>query len=195
MKYKLVSYDTNDQVLKGYESGRCDVLTSDQSQLYGLRINLLKPDESIVLPEVISKEPLGPVVRKGDGRWSDIVRWSSYAMLAAEESGATSANVDAMLKSDNPDIKRLLGAEGQMGENLGLKKDFAYNIIKQVGNYGESFERTVGQGSPLKNSQEVTMLFGITADYNTLLLDSRLKQMIMRAELLSSILKHKGHVC
>jgi len=150
MKYKLVSYDTNDQVLKGYESGRCDVLTSDQSQLYGLRIKLLKPDESIVLPEVISKEPLGPVVRKGDGRWFDIVRWVSYAMLTAEEAGVTSANVDAMLKTDNPDIKRLLGVEGQMGENLGLKKDFAYNIIKQVGNYGESFERTVGQGSPLK---------------------------------------------
>ena len=150
MKYKLVSYDTNDQVLKGYESGRCDVLTSDQSQLYGLRIKLLKPEDSIVLPEVISKEPLGPVVRKGDGRWFDIVRWSSFAMLTAEEAGVTSANVDAMLKSDNPDIKRLLGAEGQMGENLGLKKDFAYNIIKQVGNYGESFERTVGQGSPLK---------------------------------------------
>lgn len=150
LKYKIVSYDTNDQVIKAYESGRCDVLTSDQSQLYGLRIKLLKPEDSIVLPEVISKEPLGPVVRKGDGRWFDIVRWVSYAMLTAEEAGVTSANVDAMLKSDNPDIKRLLGVEGQMGENLGLKKDFAYNIIKQVGNYGESFEKTVGQGSPLK---------------------------------------------
>jgi general L-amino acid transport system substrate-binding protein len=150
LKYKIVSYDTNDQVIKAYESGRCDVLTSDQSQLYGLRIKLLKPDESIVLPEVISKEPLGPVVRKGDGKWFDIVRWSFYAMLTAEESGVTSANVDAMLKSDNPDIKRLLGVEGQMGENLGLKKDFAYNIVKQVGNYAESFDKTVGDGSPLK---------------------------------------------
>jgi general L-amino acid transport system substrate-binding protein len=159
MKYKLVSYDTNDQVVKAYESGRCDVLTSDQSQLYGLRIKLLKPDESVVLPEVISKEPLGPVVRKGDGKWFDIVRWTSYAMLAAEEAGVTSANVDAMLKSDNPDIKRLLGVEGQMGENLGLKKDFAYNIIKQVGNYGESFEKTVGQGSPLKISRGYNALW------------------------------------
>ena len=150
MKYKLVSYDTNDQVIKAYESGRCDVLTSDQSQLYGLRIKLAKPDESIVLPELISKEPLGPVVRKGDGKWFDIVRWSFYAMLTAEESGVTSANVDAMLKSDNPDIKRLLGAEGQMGENLGLKKDFAYQIVKQVGNYSEAFEKNVGQSSPLK---------------------------------------------
>ena len=150
LKYKIVSYDTNDQVVKAYESGRCDVLTSDQSQLYGLRIKLLKPEESIVLPEVISKEPLGPVVRKGDGKWFDIVKWSFFAMVTAEESGVTSKNVDAMLKSDNPDIKRLLGVEGQMGENLGLKNDFAYNIVKQVGNYGESFEKTVGEGSPLK---------------------------------------------
>ena len=150
LKYKIVSYDTNDQVVKAYESGRCDVLTSDQSQLYGLRIKLLKPDESIVLPEVISKEPLGPVVRKGDGKWFDIVKWSFYAMITAEESGVTSKNVDAMLKSDNPDIKRLLGVEGQMGENLGLKNNFAYNIVKQVGNYGESFDNTVGEGSPLK---------------------------------------------
>ena len=150
MKYKLVSYDTNDQVLKGYESGRCDVLTSDQSQLYGLRIKLAKPDESIVLPEVISKEPLGPVVRQGDDKWFNIVRWTFNAMLTAEENGVTSKNVDAMLKSDNPDIKRLLGVEGEMGKNLGLSKDFAFQIVKQVGNYAESFEATVGMGSPLK---------------------------------------------
>ena len=150
MKYKLVSYDTNDQVLKGYESGRCDVLTSDQSQLYGLRIKLAKPDESIVLPEVISKEPLGPVVRQGDDKWFNIVRWTFNAMLTAEENGVTSKNVDAMLKSDNPDIKRLLGVEGEMGKNLGLSKDFAFQIVKQVGNYAESFEAPVGMGSPLK---------------------------------------------
>ena len=150
MKYKLVSYDTNDQVLKGYETGRCDVLTSDQSQLYGLRIKLAKPDESIVLPEVISKEPLGPVVRQGDDKWFDIVKWTLFGLLNAEEAGVTSANVDAMLKTDNPDIKRLLGVEGQLGEQLSLKKDFMVPVIKQVGNYGESFERTVGLGSPLK---------------------------------------------
>jgi len=150
MKYKLVSYDTNDQVLKGYETGRCDVLTSDQSQLYGLRIKLAKPDESIVLPEVISKEPLGPVVRQGDDKWFDIVKWTLYGMLNAEEAGVTTANVDAMLKTDNPDIKRLLGVEGQLGEQLGLKKDFMVPVLKQVGNYGESFEATVGVGSPLK---------------------------------------------
>jgi len=150
MKYKLVSYDTNDQVLKGYETGRCDVLTSDQSQLYGLRIKLANPGESVVLPEVISKEPLGPVVRQGDDKWFNIVRWTFNAMLTAEESGVTSKNVDAMLKTDNPDIKRLLGVEGEMGKNLGLAKDFAFQIVKQVGNYGESFEATVGMGSPLK---------------------------------------------
>jgi len=150
MKYKLVSYDTNDQVLKGYESGRCDVLTSDQSQLYGLRIKLEKPNDSIVLPEVISKEPLGPVVRQGDDKWFNIVRWTFNAMLTAEETGVTSKNVDAMLKTDNPDIKRLLGVEGEMGKNLGLSKDFAFQVVKQVGNYAESFEATVGMGSPLK---------------------------------------------
>lgn len=159
MKYKLVSYDTNDQVLKGYESGRCDVLTSDQSQLYGLRIKLAKPDESIVLPEVISKEPLGPVVRQGDDKWFNIVRWTFNAMLTAEENGVTSKNADAMLKSDNPDIKRLLGVEGEMGKNLGLSKDFAYQIVKQVGNYAESFEATVGMGSPLKISRGYNALW------------------------------------
>ena len=159
MKYKLVSYDTNDQVVKAYESGRCDVLTSDQSQLYGLRIKLAKPEESIVLPELISKEPLGPVVRKGDGKWFDIVRWTHFAMLAAEEAGVNSGNVDAMLKSDNPDIKRLLGAEGQMGENLGLKKDFAYQIVKQVGNYGDIFDKNVGASSPLKISRGYNALW------------------------------------
>ena len=159
MKYKLVSYDTNDQVLKGYESGRCDVLTSDQSQLYGLRIKLAKPDESIVLPEVISKEPLGPVVRQGDDKWFNIVRWTFNAMLTAEENGVTSKNADAMLKSDNPDVKRLLGVEGEMGKNLGLSKDFAYQIVKQVGNYAESFEATVGMGSPLKISRGYNALW------------------------------------
>ena len=150
MKYKIISYDTNDQVLKGYESGRCDVLTTDQSQLYGFKTKMAKPDESIVLPEIISKEPLGPVVRQGDERWFDIVKWTLFGMINAEEKEVTSKNIDEMLKSSDPDIKRLLGLEGQMGEQLGLKKDFMVPVIKQVGNYGESFESTVGMGSPLK---------------------------------------------
>ena len=159
MKYKLVAYDANDQVVKGYESGRCDVITSDSSQLYSLRIKLKNPSGSAVLPEIISKEPLGPVVRQGDDKWFNIVKWSYNAMVAAEEAGITSKNVDSMLKSNNPTIKRILGVEGKLGENLGLKKDFAYQIIKKVGNYGEVFERTVGMGSPLKIKRGINALW------------------------------------
>jgi general L-amino acid transport system substrate-binding protein len=159
MKYKLVAYDSNDQVLKAYESGRCDVLTSDASQLYSLRIKLKKPSDSMVLPNIISKEPLGPVVRQGDDKWFNIVKWSYNAMVAAEEAGITSKNVDSMLKSNNPTIKRILGVEGKLGENLGLSKDFAYNIIKKVGNYGEVFERNVGMGSPLKIKRGLNALW------------------------------------
>ena len=159
MKYKLVAYDANDQVVKGYESGRCDVITSDSSQLYSLRIKLKNPSGSAVLPEIISKEPLGPVVRQGDDKWFNIVKWSYDAMVAAEEAGITSKNVDSMLKSNNPTIKRILGVEGKLGENLGLKKDFAYQIIKKVGNYGEVFEKTVGMGSPLKIKRGINALW------------------------------------
>ncbi|MCF6172270.1 MAG: amino acid ABC transporter substrate-binding protein [Campylobacteraceae bacterium] len=159
MKYKLVAYDSNDQVVKGYESGRCDVITSDSSQLYSLRIKLKNPSGSAVLPEIISKEPLGPVVRQGDDKWFNIVKWSYNAMVAAEEAGITSKNVDSMLKSNNPTIKRILGVEGKLGENLGISKDFAYNIIKQVGNYGEVFDKTVGMNSPLKIKRGLNALW------------------------------------
>ncbi len=159
MKYKLVAYDSNDQVVKAYESGRCDVLTSDSSQLYSLRIKLKKPSESMVLPNIISKEPLGPVVRQGDDKWFNIVKWSYNAMVAAEEAGITSKNVDSMLKSNNPTVKRILGVEGKLGENLGLSKDFAYNIIKKVGNYGEIFENNVGMNSPLKIKRGLNALW------------------------------------
>ncbi len=150
MKYKPVVFDTSDQTVKGFEAGRCDALTSDQSQLYSLRIKLSKPGNAIVLPEVISKEPLGPVVRQGDDAWFNIVKWSLFAMINAEEMGITSANVDKMKSSTNPGIKRLLGVDGDMGKKLGVSADWAYQIIKQVGNYSESFERNVGMGSPLK---------------------------------------------
>ncbi len=159
MKYKLVAYDSNDQVLKGFETGRCDVITSDSSQLYSLRIKLKNPAGSMVLPNIISKEPLGPVVRQGDDKWFNIVKWSYAAMVAAEEAGITSKNVDSMLKSNNPTVKRILGVEGKLGENLGIRKDFAYQIIKQVGNYGEVFERTVGMGSPLKIKRGLNALW------------------------------------
>ncbi len=150
MKYEPVVFDTGDQTVKGFEAGRCDVLTSDQSQLYGLRIKLAKPENAVVLPEVISKEPLGPVVRQGDDEWFNIVKWTLFAMLNAEELAVSSRNVDAMKTSSIPEIRRLLGIEGIKGEGLKLSADWAYQIIRQVGNYAEVFERNVGQGSALK---------------------------------------------
>ena len=149
MKYKAITYDTSDETVKAFEAGRCDVLTSDASQLYALRIKLADPAGAIVLPEIISKEPLGPVVRQGDDEWFNLVRWSLFAQINAEESGVTMANVDQMKSSSDPNVKRLLGIEGVKGEMLGVKDDWAYQIIKQVGNYGEMFERNVGSGSPL----------------------------------------------
>lgn len=159
MKYQPVVFDTSDQTVRGFESGRCDVLTSDQSQLYGQRIKLAKPDDAIVLPEIISKEPLGPVVRQGDDDWYNIVKWTLSAMLNAEELGVGAENVDQMKKSDNPTIKRLLGLEGIRGKGLGLSDNWAYNIVKQVGNYGEVFERNVGQDSPLKIKRGLNALW------------------------------------
>jgi general L-amino acid transport system substrate-binding protein len=158
-KYTPVVFDTSDQTVKGFESGRCDVLTSDLSQLYALRIKLAKPEDTMVLPEVISKEPLGPSVRQGDDVWFNIVRWTHYATLNAEEMGITSANVDAMKTGSNPDAARLLGAEGGLGAMLGLGDDWAYNIVKQVGNYGEIFDRNVGAGSPLKIERGINALW------------------------------------
>ncbi|HEY5761878.1 MAG TPA: amino acid ABC transporter substrate-binding protein [Rhodocyclaceae bacterium] len=149
MKYKAITYDTSDETVKAFEAGRCDVLTSDASQLYALRIKLANPAGSIVLPEIISKEPLGPVVRQGDDEWFNLVRWSLFAQINAEELGVTSANVDQMKSSSDPNVKRLLGVEGVKGEMLGVKDDWAYQVIKQVGNYGEMFDRNVGAGSPL----------------------------------------------
>ena len=150
MKYEPVVFATSDETDKAYDSGRCDVHTTDASGLYSTRLRLTNPADHIVLPEIISKEPLGPAVRHGDDQWFDLVTWVHYAMLTAEELGVTQANVDQMLKSENPEIKRLLGTEGKFGETIGLTNDWAYRIVKQIGNYGESFDRTVGAGSPLK---------------------------------------------
>ena len=150
MNYTPITFDTSDQTIKAFEAGRCDALTSDQSQLYALRIKLSDPKSAVVLPEVISKEPLGPVVRQGDDEWFNVVKWSLYAMVNAEELGVTSANVDEMkASSTNPNVRRLLGVEGVKGEWMGLPDDWGYNIIKQVGNYGEAFDRNVGAGSAL----------------------------------------------
>lgn len=159
MKYQPVVFDSHDQTIKGFEAGRCDVLTSDQSQLYGLRTHLPNPDDAVLLPEIISKEPLGPVVRQGDDGWFNIVRWSFFAMVNAEDMGVTSKNIDEMKKSDNPGIRRLLGLEGIKGKSLGLSDDWAYQIIKQVGNYSEVFERNVGMDSPLKIKRGLNALW------------------------------------
>ncbi|MHB2166141.1 amino acid ABC transporter substrate-binding protein [Alsobacter sp. R-9] len=150
LELKSVTFATSDETLKAYEAGRCDAFTTDASGLYAERLRLAKADEHMVLPEIISKEPLGSAVRHGDDQWRDIVTWTHYAMLTAEELGVTKANVDTMMKSENPDVKRLLGTEGKFGEPMGLTNDWAYRIIKHVGNYGEVFDRTVGNGSPLK---------------------------------------------
>ena len=150
MGLKTVTFATGEEALKAFESSRCDSYTTDLSGLYGERQQLAEPSQYIVLPEIISKEPLSPAVRQGDAQWTDIVRWTHFVMLDAEELGVNKASVDEKLKSDDPETRRLLGVEGQYGEAFGLTNDWAYRIIKHVGNYGEIFERNVGQGSPLK---------------------------------------------
>ena len=149
MKYEVIAFGTADETIKAYESGRCDVFTSDVSQLYAERLKLANPADHAVLPEVISKEPLGPMVRHGDDQWFDIVKWTLFAMVDAEELGVTQKNVDEMAKSDKPELKRAFGTDGNLGEQLGLTKDWVSRIVKSVGNYGESFDRNVGAGSKL----------------------------------------------
>jgi general L-amino acid transport system substrate-binding protein len=150
MELKTVTFATANEAVKAYDAGRCDAYTTDASGLYAERLRMSNPDDNIVLPEVISKEPLGPVVRHGDDQWFDIAKWVLFAMINAEELGITSKNVDEMMKSTNPEVKRFVGTEGSYGEQLGLTKDWAVRIVKAVGNYGEAFERNVGSGSPLK---------------------------------------------
>ena len=154
MTFKPVVIEKVDEIRAAFFSGRCDVYTTDASALAATRVaNVPAPltqDDFIILPDIISKEPLAPVVRHGDNQFADIVRWTQYAMVEAEEYGINSKNVDEMLKSDNPTIKRILGVTPGMGKALGVDEKWVYNIIKQVGNYGEMFERNVGQGSTLK---------------------------------------------
>ncbi len=152
MDYNPVVFEKLEEVNAAYDAGRCDAYTTDQSGLYAIRLTLTAPDDHVILPEIISKEPLGPAVRQGDDQWFDIVSWVHYALLAAEEFGITQANVEEMKASENPDIKRFLGmeAESKLGTDLGLDNDWAVKIIKAVGNYGEVFDRNIGEGSPLK---------------------------------------------
>ena len=149
IKYQVLKFGTVDDVFKAYESGQCNVLTADVSQLHALRLKLAKAGEHDILPDIISKEPLAPVVRQKDDDWLLIVKWTLFAMVNAEELGINSQNIDQALKSKKPDVMRLIGTEGEYGEELGLTKDWAVRIIRHVGNYGEVFERNVGTGSKL----------------------------------------------
>ncbi len=159
MKYEVVAFATADETLKSYESGRCDVFTTDSSQLYAQRLKLAAPGEHMILPEIISKEPFGPLVRRGDDQWFDVVRWTQFALVNAEDLGITKGNVDEMLKSQSPEVRRVLGVEGNSGESLGLSNDWVVRIVKAVGNYGEMFEHDVGADSPLKIERGLNKLW------------------------------------
>jgi general L-amino acid transport system substrate-binding protein len=160
MTFKPVVIEKLEEVRAAFFSGRCDVFTTDASGLYSIRAtNSPNPDDYVILPEIISKEPLGPAVRHGDNQFADIVRWAFNAMLEAEEYGITSKNVDEMLKSENPSIKRILGVTPGMGKALGVDEAWVVNIVKQVGNYGESFDRNVGMGSTLKIDRGLNKLW------------------------------------
>jgi len=153
LEYEIVAFEKADEVVAAYDAGRCDVYTTDQSGLYAQRLKLTNPADHTVLPEIISKEPLGPVVRQGDDQWFNLVKWTHFAMVNAEELGITSANAAEMKNSDNPAIKRVLGTDGEFGAALGVGNDWAFNIISQVGNYAESFNRNVGPDTPLAISR------------------------------------------
>jgi general L-amino acid transport system substrate-binding protein len=160
MSYEPISFESINEIRAAYEQGRCDVLTSDMSALYAIRSSLTDPDEHVVLPEIISKEPLGPVVRHGDNQWGDVVRWSLYVMLEAEELGVSSKTVGAeKASSSSAQIRRLLGVEGDIGQNLGLPVDFGYQIVAQVGSYEEVFERNLGAKTPLHIPRGVNALW------------------------------------
>lgn len=161
MKYDSVLFDTADEVREAYIQDTCDVYTTDQSGLYAQRSVIADPENHIVLPEIISKEPLGPLVRHGDNKWGDLARWTLNTMITAEELGISSANVDALkANTKNPGIARILGTSGDLGAQLGVSADWAYNIVKMVGNYGESFEKHLGASTPLAIAR------GLNAQWN-----------------------------
>ena len=161
MKFESIGTLTADEATKGYDSGRCNVFTADVSQLYAIRLRLTKPDDHVILPDVISKEPLGPAVRQGDVQWFNVVKWVHFAMINAEELGVSSKSIEEALKSEKPDVKRLVGTDGNYGEQIGLTKDWVARIVKQVGNYGEVFERNVGVGSRLGIPRGINQLWSV----------------------------------
>ncbi len=150
LEFKPVVINNPEEAMRSYAAGRCDAFTTDKSGLATMRSTLANPQDHQILPEDFSKEPLGPMVRQGDDAWFTVVRWTLNAMLEAEEYGVSSATVDEMLKSTNPTIQRMMGVTGEMGKGLGIDNKWIYNIVKQVGNYGESFERNIGVNTPMK---------------------------------------------
>ncbi|MGE4373618.1 MAG: amino acid ABC transporter substrate-binding protein [Xanthobacter sp.] len=161
MELELVTLPDSDGVVAAYKDGKCNVISADMSQLYALRLKLDKPADHIVLPDVVSKEPLGPVVRQGDDQWFNIVKWVLYGMINAEELGVTSQNMDEALKSQKPQVQQLLGQDGTVGESIGLPNDYVVLVVKAVGNYGESYERNVGTGSKLGIPRGINQLWNM----------------------------------
>jgi general L-amino acid transport system substrate-binding protein len=160
MPYKLVAFEKSDEALKAYEEERCDVYSTDASALAAQRVKLSRPNEHLLLPETISKEPLSPAVREGDAQWANLVRWTLFALINAEELGIDRANAENLAaSSDNPTIRRLLGTEGDLGKPMGVSADWAFRAIRAVGNYGEMFERNLGGGSALKLDRGLNRLW------------------------------------
>ena len=159
MKFEPIRFETMKEIIEAYQANKCDVISSDVSQLYAERLSLTKPNENVILADVISKEPLGPAVRQGDDQWLNLVKWVNYAMLNAEELGITKANVAQAKQSQKPAVRRLIGAEGDIGKQLGLSPDWAYNIVKNVGNYGETLEKNVGGKSKLGIARGLNQLW------------------------------------
>jgi general L-amino acid transport system substrate-binding protein len=159
LTYNPVVFEKNEEAVSAFNLGRCDAYTTDASGLYAQRIKLADPSAYVVLSEIISKEPLGPAVRQGDDQWANLVQWTLFAWLNAEGLGVTQENVDEKINSVNPEIRRLLGTEGEYGLGIGLDNDWAYQIVKNVGNYGQSFERNVGKGSRLNIARDQNKLW------------------------------------
>ena len=159
MDLNPVVFGNADEAIAAYDSGSCDAYTTDSSGLYSTRLTLSNPDEHIVLPEIISKEPLGPVVRQGDEQWLNIIKWVGFALLNAEEHGVTHANVEQMKSSDDQEIQLLLDVDGTLGQSVGLNIDWVFNALKAVGNYGEIFNRNIGSGSPLQITRGLNALW------------------------------------
>ncbi len=159
INYRLIDFDTVEDAFQAYNNGRCDIYSADRSLLAGQRLLLKEPESHVLLPDVISKEPLGPVLREGDDNWEDIVRWVIYVLISAEELGVDSQNVEKMLASENPAIRRLLGKAGEFGSGLGLSNDWGFHVIAQIGNYAEIYDRNLGIDTPIGLNRGINALW------------------------------------